>query len=137
MNKKVANVRAEHWRQTVYECLNRDPKLSKKQWCQENGIYYRSFMYWQRRFQLEAIDLMENHETTFPLKQDPVSVPVFADMTPHLEALQTEQESTSEEPESVPLAPELMIQAGDFRIYVNGSIQESTLKTVMRVIRHA
>ena len=137
MNKKVANVRAEHWRQTVYECLNRDPKLSKKQWCQENGIYYRSFMYWQRRFPLEAIDLMENHETTFPLKQDPVSVPVFADMTPHLEALQTEQESTSEEPESVPLAPELMIQAGDFRIYVNGSIQESTLKTVMRVIRHA
>ena len=137
MNKKVANVRAEHWRQTVYECLNRDPKLSKKQWCQENGIYYRSFMYWQRRFQLEAIDLMENHETTLPIKQDPVSVPVFADMTPHLEALQTEQESTSEEPESVPLAPELMIQAGDFRIYVNGSIQESTLKTVMRVIRHA
>lgn len=137
MNQKVANVRAEHWRQTVYECLNRDPKLSKKQWCQENGIYYRSFMYWQRRFQLEAIDLMENHETTLPIKQDPVSVPVFADMTSHLEALQTEQESTSAEPESVPLAPELMIQAGDFRIYVNGSIQESTLKTVMRVIRHA
>ena len=137
MNQKVAKIRAERWRQTIYECLNRDPKLSKKQWCRENGVYYRTLMYWQRRFQLEALDLMENHEATLPMKQDPVSVPVFADMTPQLEALQTEQESAPAEPEITPPAPELMIQAGSFRIYVNGSIQESTLKTVMRVIRHA
>ena len=59
MNQKVASVRAEQWRQTVYDCLNRDPKLTKKQWCRENGVYYRSFLYWQHKFQVEALDLME------------------------------------------------------------------------------
>ena len=137
MNQKVAAVRAERWRQTIYDCINRDPKLSKKQWCQDNGIRYRSFMYWQRRFQMEALDLMENHDATLPAKQDLVSVPVFADMTPQLEALQTEQESVPEAEEPLPLAPELMIQAGSYRIYVNGSIQESTLETVLQVIQNA
>ena len=67
MNQKVADIRAEQWRQIIYECINREPKLSKKQWCRENGIYYRSFMYWQRKFQMEALGLMENHETTLPV----------------------------------------------------------------------
>ena len=137
MNQNVAAVRSEQWRQIIYDCINRDPKLSKRQWCQENGIRYRSFMYWQRKFQMEALDLIENHEATLPVKQDPVSVPVFADMTPQLEALQAEQESVPADTEPAPLAPELMIQAGSYRIYVNGSIQEATLETVMRVIRHA
>ena len=137
MNKKVAAVRTEHWRQTIYECLNRDPKTSKKQWCRENGVYYRSYMYWQRRFQLEALDLVENSETTPPIKQGTASVPAFADMSPQLEALRSEQDSIPAETETVSLAPELMIQAGSFRIFVNGSIQEATLETVMRVIRHA
>lgn len=137
MNQKVAAIRAEQWRQTVYECLNRNPKLSKKQWCRENGVYYRSFLYWQRKFQMEALDLMENHETTLPAKQDAVSVPAFADMAPQLKALQDEQEFSPAGSEPTPLAPELMIQAGSYRVYVNSSIQETTLETVLRVIHHA
>ena len=137
MNQKVAAVRTEQWRQTIQDCINRNPDISKRQWCQENGIQYRSFMYWQRKFQMEALDLIGNLETTLPIKQDPVCVPAFADMTPHLEALQAERESSPAGSEPMPLAPELMIQAGSFRVYVNGSIQETTLETVMRVICHA
>ena len=137
MNPKVTAIRIEQWRQTVYDCINRDPAVSKRQWCQDNEIRYRSYMYWQRKFQMEALDLMENRETTLPIKQNQVAVPAFADITPHLEALQAEQKSVLAEPEVSPLAPELMIQVGSFRIYVNGSIQETTLETVMRVIHHA
>ena len=137
MNQKVAAVRAERWRQIIYECLNRDPKLSKKQWCRVNGVYYRSLMYWQRRFQMEALDLMESHDAALPVKQDSVSGPAFADMTPQLKALRAEQEPVSEAVEPLPLAPELMIQAGSYQIYVNRSIQERTLEIVLRVIRHA
>jgi len=68
MNQKVTAVRVENWRKTIYECIHRDPKISKKQWCRKNGIYYCSLMYWQRKFQMEAFDLMENHETTLPVK---------------------------------------------------------------------
>ena len=137
MNQKVAAIRIEQWRKTIYDCINRDPDISKRQWCQENGIRYRSFMYWQRKFQMEALDLMENTESTLPVKHDPVNVPTFADITPQLEALQVNHQSVPEKSESVSLAPELMIQAGFYRIYVNGSIQEGTLETVMRVIGHA
>ena len=137
MNQKVADIRAEQWRQIIYECINRDPKLSKKQWCRENGIYYRSFMYWQRKFQMEALGLMENHETTLPVKQDPASMPAFADMAHQLDALRAEQEAAAADTEPASLAPELMIQAGSYRIYVNRSIHEDTLEKVMRVIRHA
>lgn len=137
MNKKVAEVRTEQWRQTIYDCINCDSKVSKRQWCKENGIRYRSFMYWQHKFQLEALGRMDNQETMLPIKQDAVNTPVFADVTSHLKVLQAEQESAPKEPESMHLAPELMIQIGSFRIYVNGSVQDSTLETVMRVIRHA
>lgn len=137
MNQKVTEIRVENWRKTICECINRDPKVSKKQWCQEHGIYYRSFMYWQRKFQMEALDLMENNETALPAKQDPACIPVFADMTDQLAAIRAEQGSASTEPETTPLAPELMIQVGPYRVYVNSSIREATLETVMRVIGRA
>ena len=137
MNQKVAAIRTEQWRQIIQDCINRNPGISKRQWCRENGVRYRSFMYWQRKFQLKAIDLMENHRTKLPVKQEPVSAQAFVDMTSQLEVLQTEREFSPASSELTPLAAELMIQAGSFRIYVNGSIQEATLETVMRVIRHA
>ena len=137
MNQKVAAIRTEQWRQIIQDCINRNPGISKRQWCRENGVRYRSFMYWQRKFQLKAIDLMENHGTKLPVKQEPVSAQAFVDMTSQLEVLQTEREFSPASSELTPLAAELMIQAGSFRIYVNGSIQEATLETVMRLIRHA
>lgn len=137
MNQKVAAVRAEQWRQTVYNCLSRDPKISKRQWCKENGIKIRSLMYWQKKFQLEALDRMDNCKVALPVQIGSNSAPAFADMSAQLEALQTERVSLPPEQETMPLAPELMIQAGSYRIYVNGSIQQATLETVMRVISHA
>ena len=68
MNQKAALIRADQWRKTVYECINRDPKLSKRQWCQENGVKFRSLMYWQHKFQMEAIQLMESLEVSLPMK---------------------------------------------------------------------
>jgi hypothetical protein len=136
MDQKVTAVRAEQWRQTIYDCINRDTDITKRQWCQENGIRYRSLMYWQHKFRMEALGLTADHEAALPAKQDTASVPAFADMTPHLEALQAEREAAPAEPETA-FTPELMIQAGSHRIYVGDSIQETTLETVMRVIRHA
>lgn len=137
MNQKAALIRADQWRKTVYECINRDPKLSKRQWCQENGVKFRSLMYWQHKFQMEAIQLMESLEVSLPIKEEASNIPAFADMTPQLEALRTEQEPVPQDPESPALTPELMIQAGSYRVYVNGSVREATLETVMRVLNHA
>ena len=94
-------------------------------------------MYWQRKLQLEAIDQMRSSQSPVPIHTMPADVPVFVDVTAQVESLQENHRSNSREPEPVTLAPELMIQAGSYRIYVNSSLQEATLKKVMRVIGHA
>ena len=136
MDQKVAEIRNEQWRRTVYECINRDPNISRRQWCEDNGIKFRSLMYWQRKFQQEALAQMEHGEAALPARTVETCVPVFADVTEKLEQLQTDQENRND-PCSLTIAPELIIQAGSYQIYVNGSIQMTTLEKVMRVISRA
>ena len=138
MNQKALCVRTEQWRRIVRECINRDPKISKRQWCLENSIRYRSLMYWQQKFQKEAlaVTVINDHENSLPVQSGSVNAPAFADMTARLEALQVEQCPPAEQETLMP-EPELMIQAGSYRIYVSSSLHESTLETVMRVLSHA
>lgn len=137
MNKEVVAIRHAQWRKIIDDCINRNPKTSKRQWCKTKGISFRSLMYWQRKLQLEAIDQMRSSQSPVPIQTMPADVPVFVDVTAQVESLQENHRSNSREPEPVTLAPELMIQAGSYRIYVNSSLQEATLKKVMRVIGHA
>ena len=137
MNQDALAVRAEQWRRIVTDCINRDPKISKRQWCRENGIRYRSLMYWQQKFQKEALAVISNQGTSLPTQSGSVNIPAFVDMTNQLEAIHAEQCIPSGHPEAAALAPELMIEAGSYRIYVSSSLHEATLKTVMSVLSHA
>ncbi|MGX8714818.1 MAG: IS66 family insertion sequence element accessory protein TnpA [Lachnospiraceae bacterium] len=137
MDKKVAEIRHEHWRRTVYECINRDPRISKRQWCEENGIRLRSLMYWQRKFQQEAIGQMQDSGNVPSVRTVQPGSPAFADITDKLSTVRLGQDSSSGYQEGPSAAPELMIQAGAYRIYVNGSIQSATLEKVMQVLSRA
>ena len=136
MNQEAFDVRTEQWRRIVRECINRDPKISKRQWCLENSIRYRSLMYWQQKFQRETLAVINDHGNSLPVQSGSVNAPAFVDMTARLESLQAEQ-CLHAEHETVMPEPELMIQAGPYRIYVSSSLHESTLETVMRVLSHA
>ena len=136
MDQKVTEIRNEQWRRIVYECLNRDPNTSKRQWCDDNGIRLRSLMYWQHKFRLEALAQAGSNEPALPARTGETCVPVFADVTEKLEQLQADQEYRKH-PDSLTMAPELMIQTGSYQIYVNGSIQMTTLEKVMRIISRA
>ena len=80
MDQKVTEIRYEQWRRTVSECINRKAGISKRQWCDENGIRYRSLMYWQRKFQQEAIERMDNDHSLLPGQAVQVCTPVFANV---------------------------------------------------------
>ena len=137
MDQKVTEIRNEQWRRTVYACINRDPAISKRQWCEDNGVKFRSLMYWQRKFRLEALEKMDNSTAALPANTVGSCVPVFADVTEKLEELQADQETRKYPGRLSPITPELMIQVGACQIYVNGSIQMTTLEKVMRVISRA
>ena len=136
MDQKVAEIRIKQWRKTVYDCINRDPKISKLQWCEDNGIKIRSLMYWQRKFRLEALEQMKNNKAALPARTTEACVPVFADVTEKLDEIQADRESLKY-PDGLAMTPELMIQTGPYQIYVNGSIQMTTLEKVMRIISRA
>ena len=117
MNQEAFDVRTEQWRRIVRECINRDPMISKRQWCRENSIRYRSLMYWQQKFQRETFAVINDHGNSLPVQSGSVNAPAFADMTARLETLRTEQCPPAEQETLMP-EPELMIQAGSYRIYV-------------------
>ena len=137
MDQKVTEIRNEQWRRTVYACINRDPSISKRQWCEDNGVKFRSLMYWQRKFRLEALEKMESSAAALPVSAEGSCVPVFADVTEKFEELQAVQETWKYPGGLPPIPPELMIQVGAYQIYVNGSIQMTTLEKVMRVMSRA
>lgn len=125
MDKNSYIVRREQWLRIVTECNSRNQSISKTQWCQMNGVNIKSFYYWQRQFRNELLIQGAASAT---------QVPVFVDITSQVSrSAPISEESASDERT---LVPELMIQSGDFRVYISGAVQEQTLNTVMKVLRH-
>ena len=141
MDKAAMNQRRNQWYQIVLDCTNRDPGMSKKAWCAENGINFRSFMYWQRSFRNDVTSVMlpaaGKTAVSTALSNPPVqAVPAFADITEKF------QESAAEPDYSVQarpaeFIPEVMIRSGACEIYVGGNVSTRTLKAVMKVLAHA
>lgn len=137
MDKEANAVRREQWRRIVNECINRDSQISKRRWCEENGIKFRSFTYWQHKSRKEALEQMDTPQTAAPAVTAPASAPAFVDLKAKYEALQPARQEALRRQENIPASTELMIRVGDLQIYVNGSVQMSTLEKVMKVISHA
>ena len=128
MDKNSYKVRREESLRIFTECTNRDQSTTKIQWCRMNGVNIKSFYYWQHHFRNELLIQGAASTTT-------TSVSAFVDITSQVSrsALKSEEFVSAERT----LVPELMIQSGDFRVYVSGAVQEQTLDTVMKVLRHA
>jgi len=126
MDKNSHKVRREQWLQIVTECNNRRQSISKIQWCKMNGINIKSFYYWQHQFRNELLILDATSS-----KQ----IPAFVDITSQITRSTTASDETISTERT--LVPELMIQSGNFRVYVSGAVQEQTLDTVMKVLSRA
>ena len=126
MDKNSYKVRREQWLRIVAECNNRDQSIPKTQWCRMNGVNIKTFYYWQHQFRNEL--LIQGAASAS-------QVPAFVDITSQVSrsALISEEGVSAERT----LVPELMIQSGDFRVYVSGAVHEQTLDTVMKVLHHA
>ncbi len=130
MDRNSHKVRHNRWLQILTECNNRDQSISKTQWCQNNGVNIKSFYYWQRQFRNELLVLSQSSSK---------HVPAFVDITSDIssQVSKTIPISPNDLATEKTLIPELMIQSGDFRVYVSGTVQEQTLDTVIRVLRRA
>ncbi len=120
MDRQSYNIRREQWRQIVISCNNRNSNVSKAQWCKDNSINQKSFYYWQRQFRNELL-VSSSPVTAASVQQE---TPVFVDVTNILNASPS------------PLVPALMIDTGDYRVYISSAVQEHTLSAVLKALKN-
>ena len=89
--------------------------MSKREWCNENGICRNSFFYWQRRIR----ELEE--------QQNPEPVSMFYELDP---ATMVSDESIAKA-----FSAHIMIQAGAYQVYIDDSFKDETLARILAVIR--
>lgn len=131
MDQKSLAVRRAQWAQIVQD-VNNAP-ISKKEWCAQNGINLKAFYYWQNKLRKQAIESAEQSTALQVQATQPAS---FIELP--VQSIVSGQHNLSEPmaDESKP-DHELILQVDECRLFINENIKERTLRTVMKVIRHA
>lgn len=136
MEANVHLRRLKEWAKLVFEAEN---SSNKTVWCQENGIRYRKYMYWQqlvREYLLEHGDhSLDSNDHDLPAAAS--GAPQLADITSKIQGEPPALPGSYADQDAACSSPELMVRYGDCQIYVGRSVSEETLTTVLRAIRHA
>ena len=138
------NVRMQKWVRIIQDAVNSG--LTKNEYCARNGIDRSQFFHWQKR--IRQFVLQNNPELGLPDPQHGqmqqlravnsqviASLPVFCELKPREEIAPVQQVQTV--PAVAAFSAEVMVQFGQFQIYVNESASEKTLRLVFSVIQHA
>ena len=139
MDKAVMSVRMKKWAGIIQEAAASG--LTKTEFCARNGIDRRQFFHWQK--QIREFVLQQNPELGLPPphghmqeiravnSQIMPSLPVFCELKPR-EELPSDRIIPGKS-----FTAEAVIQFGQYQVYVDGSVSEKTLSTILSVIRHA
>lgn len=139
MDKAVMSIRMQKWVGIIQEAAASG--LTKTEFCARNGIDRRQFFHWQK--QIREFVLAQNPELGLPPHHGQMqqiravnsqiipSLPVFCELKPREDPLSVQNSTASA------FTAEAMIRLGQYQIYVDGSVSERTLATILSVIRHA
>jgi hypothetical protein len=127
VNNSIDN-QLKHWKQLVDEAGS--STLSKKAWCRQKGINESTFYYWQRRIRKAALvgKKIPSPDRAVPQTRSDFVEVFFND---------DEHPSPDKAVEGGVLQPEIMLQINSYRLLIAGTIQEQTLRTVIKVLRDA
>lgn len=135
MGQQVHFRRLQEWAKLVLEAENSG---NKKAWCKENGIAYRKYQYWQklvREYILEyGDDSLSEEGASLPARTGPQQL---VDITPAVKDAPKQSVSSADPSSNGMVQPQLMLQYGDFRLYVGNTISEDVLMTVLKAVRNA
>lgn len=131
-------LRIEKWRQIILEANNSD--IPKIQYINEHNLSENSFYYWQRFFRKEAVangNALSSvpqpaHDEALPANQGSSFIEVTAPSVPAPSTAACSQETSDPDPEWA-----MMLRHGDYNLYIDNSVSEKCLKTVLRAISHA
>ncbi len=138
MNTKSHAARVAQWIPIINACDSRDAGVTKKEWCEQHNIKLKSLEYWQRTVRNEALEKASEVTT------DNAGAGGCFDITDQLlqapTALSVLTSAQQDVPITQPFSPatsELVIQADIYLVYVNETVREKTLRTVLRALKDA
>ena len=107
--------------------------LSKKDWCEQNGVCRSKFYYYQHLFQKTVLEqnaeIVQAADNTLAPTVVEVTVPTCV------------SDQAAPQPECPPSAlsgcEEIRITYGSFEIHIPGSVSEQALTRALRAVKHA
>ena len=133
MDPRVKELRLIHWKDIITACNTSGMK--KKEWMKLNNINSKTFYRNQkliREYELEKMEL----PTLSEYRSESRDLQ-FVDVTAAMRKANSFQQSRIESGMAVrELHPELMIQAGEYHLYIGRDIHEETLTAIFRAIRN-
>ncbi len=136
------SLRAQRWKQIIIECNSSGMK--KADWMRLHGVSDKSFYRWQTALRDQILKELEERQKGVLKQEDNFSASQcqnpndkFADIT----TLITQKDGSfgngiSNAPAGQ-ISSEIMIQVGQYHLFIGSNVSESTLGTVLRVIGHA
>ena len=136
MDTRIKAIRLEKWREIIIACNTSGMK--KKEWMELHNLNSKSFYRKQkelREYEMEKAGITsaetsagknaaEFFDLTQALTRQTKEIPVATGMRKDRCVIRMEH-------------PELVIQAGEYHLYIGNGITEATLATVLRVISRA
>ena len=129
MNDTAYEIRLRSWIDAVYEANSSG--MSKKDWCEMNGISTRSFYYWQdkvRRYLAETELSDESAIDTIPVR-DGIN---FVDITDQL----TVKDSPADVVRNA-FEPDAVLVIGKYKLYIGKTTSRDTITKVMKAAANA
>ncbi len=136
------SLRAQRWKQIIIECNTSG--MRKTDWMRLHGVSEKSFYRWQTTLRDQILKELEERQKGLLKQADDFSTSqcqnpndIFADVT----TLITQKDGSfgngiSNDP-ALQISPEIMIQVGQYHLFIGRNVSESTLGTVLRVISRA
>lgn len=122
MDKITHQVRLEHWTKLLNECYNSG--MTKKAWCEENGVSAKQFFYWQRRVRAAAYEQSRGSDL-------PAVVEETAGITEQKQVPFAEITLAAPEPEaSSAFQPDVVIRKEAFTIELSNSASAELLSYI-------
>ena len=137
MDPKIKAIRREKWFRIIIAANSSG--MPKKEWCKEHNVSTKTFYHWQKVIRSEEADRFQQAlQIAADAPQQLPSQRTASDFAVVYE--QSGSDMTRSEEFSAPqshLQPEMMLQAGEYQLFIGSGVREATLQTVLRVIAHA
>ena len=129
------SIREKQWMDIITTCNASD--MNKKEWMRIHNISPKNFYRWQKVLRERALNRMEEEGSPALLPcTEAVGEPAVQEEGPEFVDM-TVMAPHEAEAVHMQIVPELMLEVGSYHLFVGSGITETTLSTVLKVIRNA